>query len=206
MRVGSLLLCVRAWPRASSIPARHDTAFEHWAIAQLRLYKPHRSIQELSTPSVDTVFSEHLACGGFPNLLQLSTAEETEADSDEVPDNAEDDLLQTAPLETDLVQDDYQVLMDVVRLSCESTQLLGLRGLDLAYPWPTSWNGFPFKTLVSWIGDTKRPCRHTSPLSFRAFITHCPCRVASRLRHALRLCHASPRHVATLVQWKWRRA
>ena len=147
---------VRAWPRTSSIPARHDPAFEHWAIAQLRLYKPHRSIQELSTPSVDTVFSQHLACGGFPNLLQLSTAEETEADSDEVPDDAEDNLLRTAPLETDLLQDDYQVLMDVARLPCESTQLLGLRELDLAYPWPTSWNDFSFKTLVSWIGDTKK--------------------------------------------------
>ena len=115
---------VRAWPRASSIPARHDPAFEHWAIAQLRLYKPHRSIQELSAPSVDAVFSEHLARGGFPNLLQLSTAEETEADSDEVPDDTEDNLLRTAPLETDLVQDDYQVLMDIARLPCESTQLL----------------------------------------------------------------------------------
>jgi hypothetical protein len=184
MRIGSLLLCARA----SSIPARHDPVFEHWAIAQLRLYKPHRSIQELSTPSVDTIFSEHLACGGFPNLLQLSTAEETEADSDEVPDDAEDNLLRTAPLETDLVQDDYQVLMDVARLPCESTQLLGLRGLDLVYPWPTSWNSFPFKTLVLWIGNTKKTIvvpplevgvvstksfSSTQPFTFRVIEEHC---------------------------------
>jgi hypothetical protein len=161
---------VRAWPRASLIPARHDPVFEHWVIAQLRLYKPHRSIQELSTPSVDTIFSQHLACGGFPNLLQLSTAEETEADSDKVPEDAEDNLLRTAPLETDLVQDDYQVLnlllMDVARLPCESMQLLGLRELDLAYPWPTSWNGFPFKTLVSWIGNTKKTLAVPPPRSW----------------------------------------
>ena len=148
---------VRAWPRSSSIPTRHDPTFEQWALTQLRLYKPHRSLYELCTPSIDTVFNEHLASNGFPNLLQRELVEHADVEFDDLSTNGPDiDLLETAPLETSLVQDDYHVLMDVARHPCESTQLPGSRELDVAYPWPTSWQNISFETLVSWIEEAKK--------------------------------------------------
>jgi hypothetical protein len=52
----------------TSVPAADHPHFDDWALAQLRLYKPHRSIHELCTPTVRSVFDAHVALGGFPNV------------------------------------------------------------------------------------------------------------------------------------------
>ena len=137
----------------SSVPARQHPHFERWALAQLRLYKPHRSVHELSFPSICSVFDEHVALHGFPNLPSL--LESAEADDGDGENSAprERDLLEPSPLETDLQQDDYHDLMNISRTRSHCSALLGARELDLIHDWPTSWEGIPFDALVSWIAD-----------------------------------------------------
>jgi hypothetical protein len=140
----------------SSIPAREHPHFEQWALAQLRLYKPHRSVHELSFPSISSVFDEHVALHGFPDVC--SVPESTEAEDDDGGNGAprERDLLEPSPLETDLQQDDYHELMNITQTRSNCSALLSARELDLIHDWPTSWQGIPFHALVSWIVDVQK--------------------------------------------------
>jgi hypothetical protein len=121
--------------------------FDDWALAQLRLYKPHRSIHELCAPTVRAVFDAHVAIGGFPNIDPegIDLPENDGAPEDYV--QREPDLLEPTPLEAQIRQDDYQQLMNIGRSHCTSSALLGARELDVIHNWPTSWRGFSFGTF-----------------------------------------------------------
>ena len=146
---------MRSWPRMASLPARHDPSFEKWALAQLRLFKPFRTLDELRTPTVGDVFSEHLASGGFP---QLHEEEDAAVEAPEVESDSDADIapIEPPPLERRLRQDDYQQLMNCGRADLAVAPLLGMRELDIIHPWPTSWQGNSFERLLSWVLDTKR--------------------------------------------------
>jgi PIF1-like helicase len=157
---------VRAWPRAKTIPARNDSQFEHWAFAQLRLYKPFRTIDELSVPSVEAVFSAHLATGGFPHLvdqeqlpIDAEAENRVESDRDEVMN-----LFDPPVMDNRFVQDDYQLLMNLTRHTHDSLPLLGGREIDVIHRWPSSWHGWQFDNLVSWLLETKE-CTQITPLA-----------------------------------------
>jgi hypothetical protein len=105
---------VRSWPQMSFAPAQHEPSYEKWALAQLRLFKPFRTLDELRTPTVADVFSEHLASGGFP---QLREDEDAVAEAPEVDSESDADIapIEPPPLERRLRQDDYQQLMNCGR-------------------------------------------------------------------------------------------
>ena len=150
-------IIVRAWPRAKTIPSRNDSQFEHWAFAQLRLYKLFRTLDDLSFPSIEAVFSAHLAAGGFPHLINC---EEQPVDSDTESDNESErdevmNLFEPAVLDNRFVQDDYQLLMNPTHYTHDSLPLLGAREVDVTHRWPSSWHGWLFENLVSWLIETK---------------------------------------------------
>jgi hypothetical protein len=146
---------VRPWPRAKSIPARHDPRFESWALGQLRLYKPYRILNDLCQPSITDCFTAHLATGGFPFLLNDENAVE-ERHSEYNSDSLDGiDLLETPSLDARFLQDDYHVLMNITRQAVDSFPLLGTRELDLIHSWPSSWKGWDFASLVSWLVISK---------------------------------------------------
>lgn len=147
---------MRPWPRFSSAPARQHPRFDQWALAQLRLYKPHRSIHELSNPSILSVFDAYVASGGFPNLRSQERAPADVIDSDDVEPPRELNLLEPAPSDTDIRQDDYHELMNIGRRQHTCLPLLGMRELDIIHRWPVSWHGFSFARLVSWIVDVQK--------------------------------------------------
>ena len=140
----------------SWVPAAEHPHFDDWALAQLRLYKPHRSIHELCTPTVRSVFDAHVALGGFPNVGpdEANIPEDDGAGAEML--QREPDLLEPAPLEAHIRQDDYQQLMNLGRTHCDSSALLGVRELDVIYNWPSSWRGVSFAALVSWIVDAQK--------------------------------------------------
>jgi hypothetical protein len=104
---------------------------------------------------VRAVFDAHVAVGGFPNIDPegIDLPENDGAPEDYV--QREPDLLEPTPLEAQIRQDDYQQLMNIGRSHCTSSALLGTRELDVIHNWPTSWRGFSFGTLVSWIVDAQ---------------------------------------------------
>jgi hypothetical protein len=135
----------------SLVPARVDPSFDKWALAQLRLYKPFRTLDELCTPTIADVFLHHLASGGFPNLRDEQEEPASERDSQS---DADIGPAEPPPLERRLRQDDYQQLMNCGRVD-SVTAPLGLRELDVIHPWPASWHGMSFDVLLKWILDTK---------------------------------------------------
>jgi len=143
---------VRAWPRMSSVPAQHDPLFDKWALAQLRLFKPFRMMDELRAPTVAGVFLQHLASGGFPHLRDEEDNAAAEGDSES---DADIGPIEPPSLERRLRQDDYQQLMNRGRVDFVTTPLLGMRELDTIRPWPASWHGISFDLLLKWILDTK---------------------------------------------------
>ena len=140
----------------SSVPARDHPHFDRWALAQLRLYKAHRTIDELCIPTVTSVFDAHVALGGFPNVDSLAASAVEDDETDGNDQTREHDLLVQAPLEADLQQDDYHELMNITRTQFTRSTLLGARELDLIHVWPTSWQGIPFDALVSWVVDMQK--------------------------------------------------
>lgn len=153
-------MIVRAWPRALSKPPREHPHFNQWALAQLCLYKPHRSIHELCIPSVTSVFDAHVTDNGFPNINSLvpSTVADNDSVENELPH--EIDLLKPGPLETNLQQNDYHELMNISRVNYNFSALLGACELDLIHIWPSSWHGIPFDALVAWIVDAQKDYIH----------------------------------------------
>jgi ATP-dependent DNA helicase PIF1 len=156
----------------SSVPARQHPHFDQWALAQLRLYKPHRSIHELSNPSIASVFDAYVASGGFPNLVSQERAVDAQFEPDEVEPPREMNLLEPTPSDTDIQQDDYHELMNIGRKQYNCLPLLGARELDIIHRWPRSWHGFSFDTLVSWIVDIQKdtvlPPHPVQPLQVHA--------------------------------------
>ena len=153
----------------SSIPARHDPQFDRWALAQLRLHKPFRDLDELCTPSVVAVFTRHLVHGGFPALEREDENNHGE-NLDEPTPEPDIGLMDEPPLEGRLRQDDYQDLMNISRVACNTAPLLGFRELDNIHPWPASWHGMEFDALLSWLRVTKKnavlppvPCDEIDP-------------------------------------------
>lgn len=148
---------VRAWPRVKNIPARNDPRFNDWAFALLRLYKPFRTANDLCIPSINSVFSAHLAAGGFPLLAEDDNDAEPNDTEDEAGSDTEHILRLFDPpvLDQRFLQDDYQLLMDISRLPHNTVPLLGMRELDVIHQWPSVWHGWPFQRLVSWLVDTK---------------------------------------------------
>jgi len=144
---------VRAWPRSSTIPALVDPHFNKWALAQLRLHKPFRTIDELSSPSINDVFSSHLAHGGFPHLASHENDDATDSDLDSQPELGT--VMEAHTLDGLLRQDDYQQIMESGRFAHDSIPLLGARELDLIHVWPHSWQGSDFNTLLTWLSTTK---------------------------------------------------
>jgi ATP-dependent DNA helicase PIF1 len=140
----------------SAVPACQHPDFEQWALVQLHLYKLHCSIYELSTPTISCVFDAHVTAGGFPNI----DAQQEDMPEDEGPapnlNDCESDLLEQAPLETHLLQDDYHELMNIGRTHCSSSGLLGVRELNLIHNWPMLWRSILFDTLVSWVVNTQK--------------------------------------------------
>jgi ATP-dependent exoDNAse (exonuclease V) alpha subunit len=65
-------------------------------------------------------------------------------------------MMDEAPLEGRLRQDDYQDLMNISRVACNTAPLLGFRELDNIHPWLNSWHGKGFDFLLSWIRLTKK--------------------------------------------------
>lgn len=143
-------MCV--WPRMTSIPAQHDPSFEMWALAQLRLFKPFRTLDELRTPSVAEVFLQHLESGGFPNLRH---EEEDAAAEEDIESDADIGPVELPPLEHRLRQDDYQQIMNCGHINSVTAPLLGMHELDMIHPWPANWQGFSFDHLLLWIPNTK---------------------------------------------------
>ena len=157
---------VRTWPRFTPTPLQENDGFEKWALAQLRLYKAHRNDTELSTPSVKEVFQVHLACGGFPGTRALNVAanEDTAEDSD--TDEPQHRLASPTSMDIGHVvhQDDYQQVMHRSGGTFLTTDILGLRELDLAFPWDNSWLGIPFDRLLTWLSHAKETTPPPPPI------------------------------------------
>jgi hypothetical protein len=161
----------RAWPRATTIPPFTDTKFDEWALTQLRIYKAFRNVEELRTPNIKAVFSEHLANNGFPNLKMAQDDDaQHNSDSDSDSTHGDAELSRAQPNETNLVQDDYQRIMNAARASCESAPLLGFRELDVVHVWPTTFAGFHFEHLETWI-NTVKDTVELPPLDFLPFLS-----------------------------------
>ena len=146
---------VRPWPHLSSIPACHDPQFDKWVLAQLQLYKLFHNVNNLRIPSVIKVFMAYLMDGRFPTLERENTDTQNEDLNEPMPE-PDIGILDEPPLENWLQQDDYQDLMNVSHVACNTTLLLGFRELDNIHPWPSSWNGISFDFLLSWIGLMKK--------------------------------------------------
>jgi hypothetical protein len=97
------------------VPPREHPHFDQWALAQLRLYKPHYSLYELCFPSVLSVFDVHVLADGFPNIDSHPASAPADSVSDDNKLPCEPDLLRPAPLETEVQQDDYHELMNIGR-------------------------------------------------------------------------------------------
>ena len=157
---------VRAWPRMTSIPAQHDPSFEMWALAQLQLFKPFRTMDELRTLSIAEVFLQHLASSGFPNLRQeeedAAVEEDAESDADIGP-------IEPPPLEHGLRQDDYQQIMNCGHVD-------GVTGLCSAcVNWTSSILGQPtgrvFHSIICFRGYPTQKHRPNFPLHL-SFLFH----------------------------------
>jgi ATP-dependent DNA helicase PIF1 len=134
------------------VPSTDDPNFEKIALAQLRLYKPFRHIQDLQSPTVSHVFMSHLRDGGFPDLI--SNNETNESDDGAEP-AAGVTLVDNIVLDNDLQQDDYQLVMNASRVHSDSSYLLGMREADIVHRWPDTWANFSFNHLLSWLPNTK---------------------------------------------------
>jgi hypothetical protein len=134
------------------MPERNNPSFDSWALAQLRLYKPFRTTNDLSLPDVRHVFDNFLAAGGFPHLRQVNQDEGTDSVSDSEPQFGMQDNVTT---DMHLRQDDYQQLMSCGRAGNDITPLPGFRELDLIHVWPNMWNGIDFDTLLRWLPESK---------------------------------------------------
>jgi hypothetical protein len=118
------------------VPPWEHPHFDRWALAQLRLYKPHYSLYELCFPSVLSVFDAHVLADGFPNINSHPASAPAESVSDDNKLCHEPDLLEPAPLETEVQQNDYHELMNIGRTCTSCTGLLGARELDIIHVWP----------------------------------------------------------------------
>ena len=146
---------VRAWPRTTSVPDLLDPGFDKWALSQLRLYKPFRALDNLRTPNVKDVFSQHLASGGFPHLRNQENSEDDIQSEIDPESDSELGTMDNRLHEGRLRQDDYQQIMNCGRADGETVPLLGSRELDLVHVWPDSWHGIDFDTLQKWLQTAK---------------------------------------------------
>ena len=149
---------VRAWPRSTLVPALDDPGFDKWALSQLQLYKPFRTLEDLRMPNIKDVFSQYLVSGGFPHLRSQDDSSEDSEDVRSVAEAPDPDsesefgtMVDRTLDEGRLRQDDYQRIMMCGRTDADSMPLLGSRELDLVHEWPHSWHDIDFEILRPWL-------------------------------------------------------
>ena len=156
---------VRAWPRATNVPPLDDPGFEKWALCQLRLYKPFRSLDELCSPTITDVFFSYLNCGRFPHLRKRDANDDGADIEDRQSGEPAVSLMGNIDeRENALQQDDYQMLMNVAGVRSDSSFLLGNREVDITHCWPSVWQGHPFDELQSWLNNAKNATVIPAPL------------------------------------------
>ena len=105
------------------------------------------------------MFTAHLAAGGFPLLTQDDNiVEGSDVDTEDNHNHNHNHvvhLFDPPELDQHFLQDDHQQLMDISRQPHDTMPLLGMCKLDVIHQWPSSWHGWHFDNLMTWLVDMK---------------------------------------------------